>query len=91
MTGLGIPTQAVGLRLCRIRPDGGLVLYDAIRFLAGASAVDTVLRRAQISGRVAVGAENETYWADVMNDDGDTVIPKIPEMIGRAMSRARAA
>ncbi len=67
------PTTAVGLRLARIDHEGALVLCEAVRFVAGYAAVETVLRRAAISGRVEVGGKIGDHFADALDDDGDIV------------------
>lgn len=67
--GLTMPSEAVGLRLAKI-VRGELILCEPVLFVAGAAAVDTVLRRAGLSGRVAVG-ETGDYWADVLDSNSD--------------------
>ena len=69
----GLPPEAVGLRLARINSKDELILCEAIRFDAGVSAVDTVLRRAAISGRVEVEGKIEDHFADVLDADGSMV------------------
>lgn len=63
-----IPDEAVGLKLFRIVGDR-LVACEAVRFFRGKIAVYTVLRRAEISGRVEVGGEINDHFADVLDDD----------------------
>ena len=65
--------SSVGLRLARITANEDLVLCEAMRFDGGLPAVDMVLRRAAISGRVDVGGEIGNHFADVLDDDGDIV------------------
>lgn len=67
-----LPASAVGLRLARIRGDN-LILCEAMRFDAGRSAVHTVLRRAQLSGRVEIGGEIGDYFVDALDEQGDIV------------------
>jgi hypothetical protein len=68
----GIPVETAGLRLCRILSGDRLRMCERVRFTEGAMGVDTVLRRAQISGHVGkVAEENGDYWADLINADGD--------------------
>jgi hypothetical protein len=69
----GLSAEAVGLRLARINRKDELILCEAIRFDAGVSAVDTVLRRAAISGRVEVEGKIEDHFADVLDADGSMV------------------
>lgn len=69
---LSLPTESVGLRLYRITgrgPSERLIGCEAIRFTAGLSGVDTVLRRAAISGRVEIDGEIEDHFADVLDED----------------------
>lgn len=68
-----LPATGVGLRLARIDRKERLILCEAVRFVDGRSAVDTVLRRAQISGRVDVGGKISNHFADVLDDAGDIV------------------
>ena len=70
MTSTDLPPGSTGLRLARIDRQGALLLCEAIRFPAGLSAVDTVLRRAAISGRVEIGGDIADHFADVLGDDG---------------------
>jgi hypothetical protein len=72
MSGLGLPDETVGLRLCRHRGDD-LILYEGIRFAAGRDGADTVLRRAALAGRVEVGGEIQDHFADVLDDNGDII------------------
>lgn len=67
------PTTAVGLRLARIDHKGVLILCKAVRFVAGYAAVETVLLRAAIYGRVEVAGEIANHFADALDDDGDIV------------------
>jgi hypothetical protein len=67
-----LPADAVGLCLYRIVKDE-LIGCEAIRFDGGRAAVDTVLRRAGIAGRVDIGGEVQDHFADVLNDNQDLV------------------
>lgn len=67
-----LPNTAVGLRLARIVGDD-LILCEAMRFDAGWNAIHTVLRRANVSGRVEIGGEVANHFADVLDDHGDIV------------------
>lgn len=68
-----IPANVVGLRLCKMVAGNQLVLCEAIEFARGAPAVDTVLRRARISGSVGPIGETGNYWADLMVVNGDWI------------------
>ena len=65
-----IPHDAHGLRLCKMRGDR-LILCEPVIFCRGRPAVDTVLRRAAISGKVGPIGETGDFWADFINLDGD--------------------
>lgn len=67
-----LPADSVGLRLARISGEN-LILCEAMRFDAGLSGVELVLRRASIAGRVEVGGVIANHFADVLNDKGDLV------------------
>jgi hypothetical protein len=69
---LGIPADAARVRLYKI-VSGELIACETIYFPDGAPAIDTVLRRAAISGRVEVGGEIADHFADALNDNGDLV------------------
>lgn len=75
MPKLSVPTEAHGLRLCRIFPGDDLRLCEAIKFTRGAVAVDTVLRRAAISGRVDVEPKGPLpdHFADILDINGDMI------------------
>lgn len=68
-----LPKSAVGLRLYRIDKRDRLLACEAMRFPNGWAGVETVLRRARISGRVAVEGNVKNHFADALNDDGDMV------------------
>ncbi len=65
-------SKASGIRLCRMKGDD-LFLCEEVHFVGKGAAVDTVLRRAEISGYVEVGGELKNHWADVIDPDGDIV------------------
>lgn len=69
----GLPPSCSGLRLARITRKDELLLCEAVQFINGAAAVDTVLRRAAISGRVEVEGKIENHFADVLDADGSMV------------------
>ncbi|MDO9364651.1 MAG: hypothetical protein Q7T60_17115 [Sphingopyxis sp.] len=64
-----IPAEAVGLKLFRIDSRENLIACESIRFVRGRPAVDTVLRRAAISGRVEVNGKIADHFADVLDSD----------------------
>lgn len=72
-TAFALPPNAVGLRLARIDAKEQLILCEGVRFVGGVAAVDTVLRRAQISGVVAMNGQIKNHFADVLDEDGDIV------------------
>ena len=76
MTSLNIPSEAAGIRLCVMRGEN-LVLCETMIFEQGSAAVDTVLRRARISGKVGPLGETGDFWADLMNIEGDTIVETI--------------
>ena len=63
---LGVPDNAMGLKLYKHVGDR-LVGCELVMFL-NPGAVDTALRRAQISGRVEVGGEIKDHFADIYTD-----------------------
>lgn len=68
-----LPPDTTGLRLARIDRMERLVLCEAVRFEQGLAGVNTVLRRAAISGQVAVGGDLHNHFADALNDAGDII------------------
>lgn len=70
---LTIPPEAVGVRLARINRKGELILCESVRFTQGATAVNTTLRRAWVSGRVEVGGKIADHFADLLNEAGDII------------------
>lgn len=67
-----LPASGVGVRLARITPKEELILCEAVLF-DSAAAVDTVFRRARISGRVVVNGKIKNHFADILDKDGDMV------------------
>ncbi len=65
---LTVPKDATGLRLCKV-VKGELFMSEAVHFVRGHDAVDTVLRRAAICGKVGPVGETGDYWADFMTAD----------------------
>lgn len=76
--GLNVPDEACGLRLFRFNPPGSenAIPCEAVLFPGGAPAVDTVLRRAAISGRVEIEGNIRDYFADVL-DDGQSIVATV--------------
>ncbi|MCW3477389.1 hypothetical protein OL599_22730 [Rhodovastum sp. RN2-1] len=70
MPKVDLPPETQGLRLCKVI-HGRLAMCEGVRFPGGAPAVDTVLRRAAISGRVGPVGETGDYWADLLDANGD--------------------
>lgn len=67
----GLPLDAIGLKLHKIVGEK-LLACESVFFTAGASAVNTVLRRAAISGRVEIGGEIGDFFADILTDHDGT-------------------
>ena len=67
-----LPSDAAGLRLCRIDRKDELHLCEPILFTRRRAAVQTVLLRAAISGTVEVEPEGSLgdYFADVLDERG---------------------
>jgi hypothetical protein len=72
-----LPTEVAGIRLCKVLRNDDLVLCETVIFKNGRSAVDTVLRRAAISGKVGPIGGTGDFWADLMNSEGDTIVETI--------------
>lgn len=70
MSAISVPDWATGLRLCKVVGEN-LRMSEGVQFLNGNAGVDTVLRRAAISGTVGPIGETGNYWADFLNADGD--------------------
>ena len=68
-----LPANACVLRLGRIDSKDRLILCEAMEFGEGVAGVNTVLRRAAISGRVEIGGDIKNHLADVLNDEGDLI------------------
>jgi hypothetical protein len=69
----GLPREATGLRLAKIKSDDELVLCEPIEFPGGYDAVHTTLRRAGISGDVGPVGEAGDYFADIMDENGSMI------------------
>lgn len=73
-TGLeDLPSEAVGLRLAKITKADELILCEPVEFVGGRAAVDTVLRRAAISGPVGPVGEAGDFFADILDADGSMI------------------
>lgn len=68
-----LPNETAGLRLCKMFPGDRLRLCEGVHFTKGRPAVDTVLRRAAIAGRVEVGGALQDHWADVLDSKGSLI------------------
>ncbi len=62
-----LPEEAVGLKLYRVDRRDTLVACESVRFPTGRAGVDTVLRRAAISGRVELDGDIKDHFADVLD------------------------
>lgn len=62
-----LPAETVGLKLHRIDSKERLIACEAVIFRDGRPAVNTVLRRAAIAGRVDVGGTINDHFADVLD------------------------
>jgi hypothetical protein len=67
-----LPSSALALKLFKI-VSGKLIACEAILFNDGVAGIDTVLRRAAISGRVDIGGKVENHFADVLDTHGSMV------------------
>lgn len=65
-------TKVFGIQLHRISGDR-LLACEAVYCERGGLAVDTVLRRAAISGRVEIEGPLERHFADLLDLQGDIV------------------
>lgn len=65
-----LPAEACGLRLYKITKGERLIACEPVFFRDGRDAVNTVLRRAAISGRVEVEPDGDLpdFYADVLID-----------------------
>jgi hypothetical protein len=67
-----VPDTARAVRLYRVVNDQA-VACEAVQLAGGAAAIDTVLRRAMISGRVEIGGPLQDHFADLLDSGGDIV------------------
>lgn len=73
---LAIPVEASAIRLCKMRREE-LLLCEVVIFTRGHAAVETVLRRAAISGKVGPIGGTGDLWADLMTADGDSLVETV--------------
>lgn len=67
-----LPESAVGLKLYKIVRES-LIACESVRFEGGMAAVETTLRRANLSGRVEINGEIKNHFADVLDANHDLV------------------
>lgn len=67
---LKVPAGAMGLKLHK-HVGNELVSCELVMFREP-GAVDTVLRRAHLSGRVEIGGKIDDYFADIYDATGDS-------------------
>lgn len=70
---MNIPPESAVIRLAKIDGKENLMFCEAMLFDGGWTAVDTVLRRAHVSGRVEVGGEIVNHFADILDAQGDLI------------------
>lgn len=68
-----LPPESQGLRLHRIDRKERLIACELVMFRGGRPAVNTVLRRAAIAGRVEVGGSIADHFADVHDAEGSLI------------------
>lgn len=69
---VSIPKSVVAIRLCRCN-NKSLYLSEEVGFSNGSLGIDTVLRRAAVSGHVEVGGLLGAYFSDLLDKEGDIV------------------
>lgn len=69
-----LPAETCGLKLYKITTRGELIGCESVIFAKGRDAVNTVLRRAALSGRVEVEPDGDLpdFYADVLVDADGT-------------------
>ena len=71
---MDVPLEVVGVRLYRYVDRGErLIACEPMRFAGGSEDVNTVLRRAAISGRVEIEGQIGNYFADLLDEHHDLV------------------
>lgn len=68
-----LPPETAGLKLHRIDAKENLLACELVVFRDGRPAVNTVLRRAAIAGRVEVNGKIADHFADVHDADGSLI------------------
>lgn len=68
-----LPPETVGLKLHRIDRRDNLIACEGVFFRDKRPAVNTVLRRAAIAGRVDVGGKINDHFADVLDAEGSLI------------------
>lgn len=68
-----LPAESVGLKLYRINQREELIGCEDVVFDNGYAAVDTMLRRAVLAGRVEVEGKIANHFADVLDSGGSMV------------------
>lgn len=72
MSVLNLPKEAVGVKLYRIACER-LIGCETVIFSSGNAGVDTVMRRAAISGKVIIGGKLDNHFADLIDEADDIV------------------
>jgi hypothetical protein len=67
-----IPENVVGISLAKMRGEK-LTLCEEVIFTGGRTAVETTLRRAELSGNVGPVGETGDFFADLLDENGDMV------------------
>lgn len=67
---IALPRRSCGLQLHRVQGER-LIACEPMQFERGWMGVETVLRRAAISGRVEIGVACGDYFADIQDKHGD--------------------
>ena len=71
MTGR-LPKSAISIVLYRVSGEN-LVGCETVTFVTGNQGVETVLRRASISGKVEVGGKFQNHFADLLDAKDDII------------------
>jgi len=69
---MNVPPEALAVRLFRI-DNADLIACEAVAFNGGAATIETVLRRAAVSGLVEIGGQIADHFADLLSADGSLV------------------
>lgn len=68
-----LPPSSAVVRLARIDRRENLILCEPMLFPGGASAIETLLRRAALAGKVEVNGVIENHFADILDENGDLI------------------